>query len=236
MQARGESEEPRIEPGRIGPIILVLPLAVLLLGVLVARRAARPSGERASVPAKPQGSVRAWSGSLSFEQGGRLLARLSRLHPDPVRQAFDARALAQRLGLGAGEPWRLELTHLEGGHAPAAVVLEELRIRDDAGLAQAVAVESTQIVSASGIVQPLAVLLSRPRVSLQPGEALSVILWGRKPELGVRLEGLALEAQTDPGHSLTLEPTVLTPAQARGSLARFDSTASPSAGPTPERR
>ncbi|MCZ6596280.1 MAG: hypothetical protein O7B99_01430, partial [Planctomycetota bacterium] len=72
-------------------------------------------------------SMRGLRGELELPGGARLLAQLTPLHAAEAWQAFDARALAERLELGPGEPWRLELW-LEDASGGESVAVADARV------------------------------------------------------------------------------------------------------------
>lgn len=115
--------------------------------------------------------------------GGELSARLSPAQPEASRREFDNQALGRRLGAGAGQAWHLELTWRESegqlNVEGETVELANLTVSDAYGAALA------PLEARSG--QPLRALFAAPG-SLAPGEPLHLLLWGRAPAGGVRLQ------------------------------------------------
>lgn len=178
--------------------VLLCALSLTLTTLVLTNREERTRVERAPVRAEPERSVPAFVGHRpELPDTAPVRARLTRLHADPARQAFDARVLRERLGLGLGEPWRLELTH-EGGPDSEAVALGDLGVEDHRGRALAA------LRPARG--GPLAALFGPPPGHLQPGRSTQLVLWGRAPETQARLVGLgqaqAAESPADAGLAL----------------------------------
>ena len=104
-----------------GPALAVV-IAVLLIWKPFE---SAPLHEEVSVAARPH-----LAGTLELETGTRLRVSLDPLHEDPRRQEFDGPALARRLGLPEGEPWRLRLEAV--GASPEAA-LEGVQVVDGDG-------------------------------------------------------------------------------------------------------
>jgi len=109
--------------------------------------------------------------------GGRVTARLSPAQPEANRREFDNEALGRRLGAGAGQAWHLELVWQRS--ANGAVDLSEISVSDAYG-------EALEPLEARA-GQPLRALFAAPE-SLPAGEPLHLLLWGRAPAGGVRLQ------------------------------------------------
>lgn len=178
--------------GGFGPSVVVLSL---LSATWIASRGA---GERpaalpgAAVPSAADaiGEVPVWLGQHALSADGAVRARLTPLHAEPDRQAFDARALAQRLGLGAGEPWRLELAYEAPPDAPP-LGLSDIAIEDASGRRIAPAAPAADGRAAAGAaVDPLRALVRAPRTALRPGGTASLVLWGDAPGAGARVVGV----------------------------------------------
>lgn len=109
-------------------------------------------------------------------------ARLSPLQSVPALQAADAQRFRE-LGLGDGEPFRLELNLAgsEGDASEAGWLLEELNILDAGGVACSPVREGL-------LPAPWAARFATPRTALASDQTLSVWLWGRSPSDGARLE------------------------------------------------
>lgn len=158
----------------------------------------------------PEQTIEALVAELSGLDGSRLGARLSPLHVDPERQAFERDSLRRRFDLPEGEPWRLSLEWRAGagttpvgsgsarftGSGPArgeptaaqlaALGLGPVRIEDEEGTA----LGPLPIVAGGDDPAPLATLLAPPAGSLGPGQAVDWVLWGRRPLRGAVLIGL----------------------------------------------
>lgn len=143
------------------------------------RRDERPVLGHAELP-----EVAGYEGRMTLERG-ELLVRLGPLHADPERQAFDAKALAARLGLGAGEPWRLEVAFTP----KRAYVSEVLAVDGLAIVARGAPAGAEPLVrpiaaaerasASTEPADPLRTLFAAPaslRVDLARGASL--VLWG----------------------------------------------------------
>ena len=177
--------DPSSDPG---PIVLVLPLAALVAGVLWLRHGqgagtgARPTPPEADVAQLVEG----WIGELALDPGARLEARLVPLHGDAERQAFDRDALAGRLGRTDGQPWQLELRYPGSPESDVSLPLAGLLVRDAAGACLAPGVEAAPAPGEDAAADPLRSLLAPP-VALAPGTGLTIVLWGRAPGEAPRL-------------------------------------------------
>jgi hypothetical protein len=203
--------------------VLLCGLSLTLLTLLITGREERAPSERAPVRAEPERALPAFLGTRPAAEGQPpLVARLTRLHADPARQSFDARALRERLVLGMGEPWRLELTH-EGGPDSAAIEVGELSVIDERGVALN-ALRPGRRSADPAVGDPVSALLGPPAQPLEPGGALQWVLWGRAPEGNVRLRGLAGAAADglagEEGAELPMAPTEVPSGTVPQSLAR----------------
>jgi len=193
-----------------GPLLVLLP--ALILAVVLALLLRRPPTFRRLDPPEvsdPDAAVPALLGTLPAADGGALAARLTPMHADPARQAFEAAALRKRFALPEGEPWRLSLrwdppddgsggaasarfgtagpARGEAGTGQAALALGPVGIEDEEGLA----LDSLGTPAPGGAgVDPLRVLFGPPTGGLRPGQTADWILWGRAPGHGARLVGL----------------------------------------------
>lgn len=174
----------------VGPIVLLLPLAFLILGLSFLKDAGRSViGPRANPPEPPaEETIAGWEGELELDGGGRLRATLGPLHADAERQEFERRALEAKLELREGEPFRLELEVTAGALPTLATTL---RVVDSSGLAQ-VPIVPEATGEPSGLADPLLVLLGPP--SVDGASRASWFLWGRPPGETVQLEGLSVGA------------------------------------------
>ena len=210
--------------------LLAAALAVLAGRVLEPRA----GGQRQTLPPRasnPRSPVPAFDGRLEGSGGGVLVARLTPLHADPARQAFEARVLAERLELDAGEPWRLSLAFEAGALADPLAELDvgALRVDDERGTALApIAAEPG---SSTGAADPLRALLAPPRGGLASGEQVDQVLWGRAPLPGAVLVGIPA-AGFGSSERLELAPTTVERRELAEPLARLADAGS-GAAPAP---
>jgi len=123
------------------------------------------------------------AGTLELSPSARLTVHLGPLHEDPRRQAFDKDALAQRLELPDGEPWSLRLE--TAGEVPGAA-LEGVQVLDSEGACLAPILEgATQ--REGGVEDPLFGIF-QPHELTGDVPGWEVVLWGRPPGPGGRLE------------------------------------------------
>lgn len=178
-----------------GPIVLLLPVLSLAFGVLWAKKASSPwGGPRPRPPVLSEVTERdAWVGEAEYGSG-RLLARLVPIHGSSPRLVFERDALASRLALGPGRPWRLEL-ELHGEEAGVdPLELGGVSVVHAVGRLELAV--SEQVEPAPGeVADPLRTLLAPPPGGLAPGHELPLVLWGPVPEGPVKLlvGGLVLE-------------------------------------------
>jgi len=160
------------------------------------------------------------AGTLELSAGSRMRVRLGPLHEDARRQEFDGIALARRLGLPEGEPWRLRLEAV--GEAPRAV-LEGVQVVDAEGACLAPILDG--VSPAEGAVQDPLFGLFRPSKPSAETPRWEVVLWGRPPGAGGRLEcswgsaSLLLEAEgavSDPNEAEDTPDSVVQPAHSAG--------------------
>ena len=164
---------------------------------LVQGRYGRPEpAPDAPPPASGEAAIAGWRGPSDLAFAG-LTLRLTPLHAEPARQAFDAAALAARLGLATdGQPWRLEVSWEpvdadEPGPWPAleaAIAAGTLRLVDEAGDC------AGPLVGAAADRGPLLALFDTARTFDTAAASGQVHLWGRQPGARPRLvaEGLDL--------------------------------------------
>jgi hypothetical protein len=210
--------------------------AALALRIGLGRVARGP--ERPERPAQRGAhAVEGRAGALELPAGGRIVARLARLHGGEdaaarERQAFDARALGARLALEEGEPfrlqleWRAGLTREAGGvdtPAAPALALGDLAVRDARGTALvALASPSSRPGEPS---DPLAVLLAPPHEALRPGESVELVVWGREPGEGAAVVAALLDAGEPETLEIALGSRALV-ARGEAELARVERGAS----------
>ena len=173
---------------RFGPLLLVLPLAFAFGFALRALRGDSPvslPGESLSerdaalLPdVHATAEVDGFGASLDLP-GGQLKLRLAPLEPVQAVQEFIADSWGTRLGLGEGEPWRLDLQLSEETSEPLSLI--GLLVEDEEGLA----LSSPTLSEVAG--DPRAALLRPRRAPLAPGHRREVVLWGRPPGVGARL-------------------------------------------------
>lgn len=125
-------------------------------------------------------------------QGSAVRLRLAPMHAAPERLAFDASALARRLGLGPGQPWRLELTRSGEGDSAQGWPLAELRIR---GNGPALVPLDPSLQSGA---DPLGALLAPDPAGLLSEEPLKLWLWGPELEAAPFLEAWGLRIELEP--------------------------------------
>jgi hypothetical protein len=207
--------------------LFLLVFAITLGGLTLTatlRRAHRdaPVSVPVGYPETPQLAVQGWRGPGELEAAG-ISIRLTPLHADPERQAFDSLALARALGLASdGEqqgsgPLRLEVYYTEefvegGSYESVRHLLEtapgmlEIHLEGHTG-DQVVARE---ILSLSQSAAPALRGLLQNSDSLGPGGD-QMIFWGLLPNPEMDLElaakghigaGLALTATLYEGQSL----------------------------------
>ena len=122
-------------------------------------------------------------GELELALGGSLRVSLAPLHEDARRQEFDGVALARRLALAEGEPWRLRLVALGAGPAGP---LDGVAVVDGEGVCSAPILQGVELAQ-EGVQDPL-VGLFQPRTIVGERPSWELVLWGRAPGPGVRLE------------------------------------------------
>ena len=175
-----------------------LPVAVFLCGLAMLALAAyiawrlRPANAPHTPPAasNPDQPIAALSAEFTTPAGARITARLAPLHADAGRQTFESVSMRERLALAEGQPWRLSLRYDagSGADAPAPLALGAVEVRDENGVALA----SIPSASAGGEpADPLRALMVAPSGTLQLGQAVDWVLWGRAPGAQARLSGLA---------------------------------------------
>lgn len=225
-------------PGRgVGPFALLLPIFALL-AVTLWRQAGggafvgQPNSTEPPPTERGERVVDGWAGSFTVPGDAPFVvdARLAPLHAVPERQAFDAAALAGRLGLPEGEPWRLALTARADavlGHGadaptdaqrPVPLPLDGLALSGFQGLTG----------SAEGPpLDPLRTLLSAPRAGLAPGQRIDLLFWRPRLASG-RSDGAAeptactlSAAVGDTSLEVVLTPTRLAEPGTSASLARL---------------
>lgn len=168
-------------------VVFWIALTTLCLTIVVSDLLKHPLAiprSEVPLPADDALTIEGWRGPAAQIASGVHLV-LAPLHVNAERQAFDAQALAARLNLPQGEPWRLEV---RGPNAEAFAALMEaqqagtLSIRDASGMA-------SRLMGAA--VDPDRVDLgARPILNLlAPGDLESEndqivgrwVLWGRRP-------------------------------------------------------
>jgi hypothetical protein len=199
----------RLHPRRGRARFGLLLVALVALGATIFLLEQRAEETATSAPRvqSPDQPIAGFRGTRALESG-ELVLELFPLHPDAERQAFDAQALRESLGLEQGEPWALRLFD---PRRAAGASIGILWVSDGDGTAL------ERLVPSGEADSPLAKLLAAPQTYLGQG-VTQFVLWGRAPRGAVRLHGL------DPGS----EGSALLPVQkARKDLewplARLDS-------------
>ena len=215
-------------------------LLAATLGVLAGRALEqRSADERETLPPRasnPRSPVPAWDGRLEGSSGAALVARLTPLHADPARQAFEAGVLAERLELGPGEPWRLSLGFEPGALAGPLAELDVGALRVDDELGTALAPIAAGPASGTGAADPLRALLTCD--GLACGERVDQVLWGRAPLPGAVLAGIP-EGCAGFRERLELAPTTVERRELAEPLARLqapDAGSGAAPGPAPDER
>lgn len=209
---------------------MIVPLLSLIAGALWMRGRVT-GGPPPSAPriGDPNEVVAGWQ---TADDAGPLVAELFPLHPSPERQAFEARALRERLGLGPGEPFRLRLSLVDPG---SPVDPWTLCVR--AGGADVLAVvRPGPGLGASGARSPLATLLSPPSELAPDGRIAEVVLWGQRP---AATPTLAFRTRDGREVALELEPHARPRRELPAFLARLerpDGDAAEEAGSDPAER
>lgn len=179
--------------------------ACVLVGALVAcdARSSRVPKSAGVDAERSTASWQGWSGGLELEDGGRVEVDLARLHAERERQEADARAWRRSLALEPGEPFALDVAC--SSDATSSIDLSALRVVDRDGAALA--------PISSQVGGPVAVLASPPRAPLAPGERIRLLVWGRAPGDGARV-------QLGTGRSIELASSVREGVRASSALAR----------------
>lgn len=222
------------------PWFWLVPTLALALGGLYWLEGERTPVEHAPpTVASPDEDVAGFAARVDVGQGA-LRVRLAPLHPDATRQRFDASALARRLALDTGEPWRLTLvfdaapsaSDTEAARATLEFELSRLAVLDGSGTQVALAPLAPGAGASDRPSDPLRVLLGATNVELAPGQSLDVFLWGRRPGDGARLVGLAALGGDV---AVPLEKALHRRAELEAPLARLDRP-TPSTGKSTEPR
>jgi hypothetical protein len=217
--------------------LLVLP-AIFLFAYVVAWRLSSPqdplpAGAGELSDATSHGAPEDVAGFLGVREvdGGVLRARLVPLQSAPDWQAFDAAALARRLGRGESpresprespsesswEPWRLELSF----DAPQGTAPLRLGTLFVASAGARLAPLAAPPADPARAVDPVRTLLARGARALPPGASIEIVLLGAPPRDVARLE---VERAAADGGPLVLEllPGLVRTAELARSLARSD--------------
>ena len=156
------------------------PLLVLAIGAILVFRHAEPAAateEFASL------SGPRLSGSLMLDDQIQVGVSLVPLHEDARRQRFDGEALAKRLNLGAGEPWRLKL--VADGDAPLTE-LSDVHVLEDGRECLSPLVD--EMTSFKGGVQDPLIGLFQLRSGRGEGREWELVLWGDAPTFDGQLQ------------------------------------------------
>ena len=123
------------------------------------------------------------SGSLMLSDQLQVGVSLVPLHDDAQRQRFDSAALAKRLGLGEGEPWRLKLVAV--GDLPL-LGLNSVQVFE--GERECLSPLVDEIEISEGLVQDPLLGLFRARSEQSDGKGLELVLWGTAPAFDGQLQ------------------------------------------------
>jgi hypothetical protein len=185
------SPAPALRGPGVGPLVLLVPIFALLAFTLWRQAGGGTVVEQPTSTERPPSErgervVDGWAGSFTVPGAAPFVveARLTPLHAVPERQAFDAAALAERLGLPEGEPWRLALT----ARADAVADPEPSSPADMPGPTAlplaALALSGFRVLTGSGDgpqLDPLRALLAPPRGGLAPGQRVDLMFWRPAP-------------------------------------------------------
>ena len=158
----------------VGPLLVLAIAAVIVWS---------PSGSLDSADELASLSGPRLSGSFLVGEEFRVGVSLEPLHEDARRQSFDKEALAKRLGLEEGEPWRLKLVPL--GEAPDSE-LSDVHVLEGQRECLSLLVDEVSI-SEGGVHDPL-IALFQPRKEQGEGQAWEFVLWGDAPAFEGQLE------------------------------------------------
>lgn len=142
-------------------------------------------------PSSAVTDVGGWRGPASLEAEG-LRLQLAPLHTASERQAFDAEVLRERLGLGPGQPFRLEVSARAGSKSPefdrlaAAAGAGELYLEDQDGRVGGLLFFEAGAVT-DGAEPILRLFDPEETVGLERQGRL--VFWGCSPGEGARLSG-----------------------------------------------
>lgn len=140
-------------------------------------------------PLAPEPShLAGFEGVLDWGDGTRLAVLLHPLHAGDDLQAFDARVLRDKLGLTAGEPWRLTLVRSAAAPRaqPRRLEVRAPRVVDSGGAC--LSLPELSAPDATAPADPLRTLLASLEGELPPASSRTGIVWGRPPREAVRLE------------------------------------------------
>ncbi len=197
-QAQGLGRRRRLIQGhrfsRAGRGLFLLVFGFALGGFFLTAKIRRalddaPVSVEVEFPSSKEFEVDGWRGPAALEAAG-LAFRLTPLHADPERQAFDSLALAKALGLPAGSPYRLEVQLAKGFDATSTISQKYHSEEDWQGLLSAPAAEL--VIRAGSVVVAQEMLhlarndapalrsLFRPGTCLEDCEG-QIVMWGSMP-------------------------------------------------------
>jgi hypothetical protein len=169
---------------------LLLAALLLLIASATWKLAIDSDRSRHGLPqvSDPDEPIAAYRAEAHGPNGEVVTFLVAPLHADPARQRFEASALAERLALDSGEPWRL----VRRGPAtdPGTAGTDELyaplppsgfSVRDGGG----VALRSLEAPAAGGLVDPVRSAFA-PWTS-SDRSTTTCVLWGRPPGDGAVL-------------------------------------------------
>lgn len=186
--AQGATRPVRVQAG---PFLLALPLFVACL-VIVHMVSRGDAGRQSSVELDTDDidAVEGFTGRTSL-RGVELDLRLTRLHGERGHQLYDADALRERLDLGSGEPWRLEIRRASDDRANTPVLRVTVRELVAVGEIGGRLLPIEPAEEPGPLSDPLRSVLVPGSVELRPGDTGQVVLWGSLAEGEVvRIEGM----------------------------------------------
>ena len=177
------SSSPRAGKGLFLAVFLLVFCGLLAQALIKRPSRAEPAVDEVAFPEPHQDIVAGWRGPAELEAKGFQL-RLTPLHGDAERQAFDAHALGAKLGLPAGAPFRLQVQF--GDDFEQSSAFEEVRelLSKDAGLVTITGEEAAHaealLAVATSHVPSLDALFHIP--SSLGAAPKQLVLWGELPE------------------------------------------------------
>jgi hypothetical protein len=136
------------------------------------------------LPADDALTIEGWRGpAAQIAEGIHLV--LAPLHVNAERQAFDAQALAARLNLPDGEPWRLEVRGPDAAALKALLDAQQagnLSVRDASGVASSLIGSAVDAKQVEPSARPILNLLTPGELEVENEQIVGRwVLWGRRP-------------------------------------------------------